>query len=275
MSAILVFENTSFKESGKSGVMTPDASGYYEVTLGAFGTLNSSGAYYPTDKVKKLFENSSELMNRTQNGRLYGEWGHPKMDPGMTTRDYLVKLLIMHEENISHHIKKLELHENFKNADGSNCLGVVGWVKPFGPQAKHIQDAFDTPEQNCCFSLRSISLDSYEKSGRLVKNPVKIISWDGVGEPGIDVADKYHNPALESRISLPEDKVVSVHQFTETDVLDAFNRATGYGAGLESALPALQELATSIGMGPLNSVAGDRRVNKDAKSIQKWMTWGR
>ena len=275
MSAILVFENTSFKKSGKTGVMTPDASGYYEVTLGAFGTANSSGGYYPDDKVKNLFTSSSELMNRTQNGRLYGEWGHPKMDPGMTTREYLVKLLIMHEEQTSHHIKKLELHENFKNADGTNCLGVIGWVKPFWPQGKHIQDSFDTPEQNCCFSLRSISLDSRDMGGRLIKNPVKIVTWDGVGEPGIDVADKYHNPAVESRIAAQDDRFISKYQFTESDLLEAAQSSYLVGVGVESAMPALQELASSIGMGRLDQSVGRRHVHNDAKSIQKWMGWGR
>lgn len=274
MSAILVFENTSFKKSGKTGVMRPDASGYYQVTLGAFGTENSSGSYYPTDKVKNLFTSSSELMNRTQNGRLYGEWGHPKFDPGMTTRDYLVKLLIMHEEQISHHIKTLELHDGFVNVDGSKCLGVIGHIRPYGPQAKMVQDGFDNPEQNFCFSLRSISLDSRDKAGRLVKNPVKIVTYDAVGEPGIDVADKYHNPAVESRIAVGEIEVTA-HQFTESDVVSAFSKSVGVSVGLESALPALQDLADSMGLGKLNSIAGNRGIKSDAKTIQKWMTWRR
>lgn len=274
MSAILVFENTSFKKSGKTGVMRPDASGYYDITLGAFGVNNASGDYYPTDKVKNLFTSSSELINRTQNGRLYGEWGHPKFNPGMTTRDYLIKLLIMHEEQISHHIKTLELHENFVNVDGSKCIGVIGRVKPFGPQASHVQDSFDNPEQNACFSVRSISLDSRDKSGRVVKNPVKIITYDFVGEPGIDVADKYHNPAIESR-AVYHNELVTAHRFTEADVVGAFSRATGTVVGLESALPALQDLADSIGLGKLDSTVGSRAPQTDAKSIQKWMTWRR
>lgn len=273
MSAILVFENTSFKESGKSGVLKPDASGHYEVVLGAFGSHNSSGAYYPDDKVKKLFTNSSELMNRTQNGRLYGEWGHPKMDPGMTTRDYLVKLLIMHEEQFSHHIKKLELHENFTNANNTPCLGVIGWIKPFGPHGHLLEESFNTPEQNCCFSLRSISLDSRDSSGRLIKNPVKIVTYDAVGEPGLDVADKYHNPAVESRTF--SDNFNTRHEFTETDVLSAMENAHKTHIGLESAVPALESMARLIGITNLDEPVGRRNVKADARNLNKWMSWGK
>lgn len=271
MSAVLVFENTSFKKSGKSGILEPDATGYYEVVLGAFGSHNSSGAYYPDDKVKKLFTSSSELMNRVQNGRLYGEWGHPKMDPGMSTRDYLVKLLIMHEEQFSHHIKKLELHENFTNANNTPCLGVIGWVKPFGPRGHLLEESLKTPEQNCCFSLRSISLDSRDSSGRLIKNPVKIITYDCVGEPGLDVADKYHNPAVESRTF----EVPTRHEFTETDVLRAINTTNQAGAGLESAVPALEAIARSIGITNLDKPIGNRNVKTDVRTISKLMRWSK
>lgn len=265
MSSILVFENTAIKEAGKTGVMTPDADGFYDVVLGAFGVHNSSGAYYPDDKIKNLFTSSSELMNRIKNGRLYGEWGHPKHEPGMTGRDYLIKLLIMHEEQISHFIKRVELVENFKGHNGRVGLGVMGSVKPHGPCGSYLQQSFDTPEMNCCFSLRSISIDSRDSSGRVLKNPVKIVTWDAVGEPGIDEADKYHNPATESR----------KYEFTDTDVAMALERAHIPGASIESATPALESLATAVGIRDLNKPVGNRNVIADKARSENWLKWGR
>ena len=99
MSSQVVFEFTRMKAAGKNGTIKPDASGYYDVILGAFNIHNASKAYYPFNEVKNLFTKSSDLMERVGNGQLYGEWGHPKPDPGMSDREYLIKLLTMHEEH--------------------------------------------------------------------------------------------------------------------------------------------------------------------------------
>lgn len=260
MSNILTFENTAKLKAGINGVSRPDANGYHQVVLGAFAIHNASGSYYPAS-VKELFTASSELMNRVNNGRLYGEWGHPKMLPGMSEREYLLKLLTMHEEQISHHIKKLELDESFKSPEGGTCIGVIGWVKPYGPCAEYVEQGLANPDQNMCFSLRSISADKRDASGKLIKNPVKIVTWDGVLEPGIDVADKYHNPAMESRI----------HKFTETDVIGAYNLIkSDIKSGLESASPAVEQLLRELDINP-------REVSEQYKKLKtarpQWLNW--
>lgn len=227
----LVFESNRMQMTGKRGITKPDASGYYEVILGGFNIHNSGGAYYPYNEVKNLFTSSSDLMQRVSNGQLYGEWGHPKMSPGMSDRDYLIKLLTMHEEQISHHIKRIELNENFKSPEGGTCVGVVGWVKPFGPKAAMVEQGLNTPEINFAFSLRSISHDKRAPDGKLIKVPVKIQTYDAVAEQGIEIADKYNNPAVESRTV-----------FTASTIEEALEKASVRGSGLESRVHDLEGL---------------------------------
>lgn len=244
--ATLSFENIAQADSGKQGVYKPDANGYFQVLLGGFGLDNSSGHYYTPDRIKDVFSQSSELMERVNNGMLYGEWGHPKMDPGMTNRDFLIKLIVLHEEQISHHIKKLELDDNYQLSNGKTCIACYGWVKPFGPKGEILQEALTNPDQNCCFSIRSLTMDK-EVGGRITKDIVKIITWDAVLEPGIHIADKYHNPALESK------RV----NFTDTDIRGAYQRSVNH-VGLESAGVMIGELAKLAGV-----------VNLDAPLTQR------
>lgn len=226
-----IFTFTRMKAAGKSGILKPDASGYYDVVLGAFNTHNASGAYYPFNDVKKLFTQSSDLMERVTNGQLYGEWGHPKPDPGMSDREYLIKLLTMHEEHISHHIRRIELDESFKDVDGKTCIGVMGSVKPFGPKGEYVREGLETPDINFAFSLRSISHDRRAPDGTLIKVPVKIQTYDGVLEQGIHVADKVNNPAVESK-----------HIFTVADIEGALELACRRGSGLESKAQDLERI---------------------------------
>lgn len=261
--SVLVYENTAKAATGKTGIIRPDANGYYQVLLGAFRIHNASGSYYDdASSVRKLFTSSSELMNRVNNGRLYGEWGHPKWTPGMTERDYLLKLLTVHEEQISHHIKKLELDDNFKSPEGGTCLAVYGWVKPFGPKEAMIREALNNPDQNACFSIRSISRDTRLPNGKVVKTIVKIGTWDGVGEPGIDIADKYHNPGLESR-----------HTFSLTDVEAAMELAETRGSGLESAKAGLNTLYESLRKDiPPSTI---RMSGLGKTEANRWLNWGK
>lgn len=181
---------------------------------------------------------SSDLMERVSKGRLYGEWGHPVMEPGMTTREFLLKLLIIHDAHMSHHIKKVEVEDGATNHDGSPCALVHLWVKPFGPHADIIQTMLENGEQDGCFSLRSICVDKNDPAtGKLIKVVAKIITWDGVGEPGKEVASKRYSPAVESR-----------HEFTRQDVIDALHMCDNQGAGLESVKADVLSLAEEFNL---------------------------
>lgn len=269
--SVIIFENGAKKASGKSGIAVPDATGYYEVVLGAFGIENTSKVFWSDRNVRKLFDNSSELIERVNNGQLYGEWGHPKMTVGMTERDYLIKLLVMHEEQYSHHIKKLELHENFKGHNNQECLGVIGWVKPYGPRGQLLEDSFKNSEVNTAFSLRSLAASKANNQGQFVKEPIKIITWDFVGEGGIACADKYHNPALESK-SYDNDII----EFTKTDVLQAYRSDVLGLVGNESARGNLVDIAHQMGIKDINERMGTNiTMNEVERRIthNPWLGW--
>lgn len=270
--SVIVFENeTNHRTPGKKGILTPDANGYYQVVLGAFGIDNSSGIFWDDSRVRRLFDNSSELTERIANGQLYGEWGHPKMTTGMTDRDFLIKLLIMHEEQFSHHIKKVELHENFQGHGGQSCLGVIGWVKPHGPCGKYLEESFANPDMNTAFSLRSLAATRTNSMGKRIKDPIKIITWDGVGEGGIPCADKSHNPALESRSFDYDERV----EFTRTDIISAYQSEQMQLVGNESARGNLLEVAESIGIVNINNELGLNLTMDTVKERvgNRWLGW--
>lgn len=178
-----------------------DSNGYYYVTLGALNCYNSAGAYYVADGVKDLIENQSNLLaRRLQNGYLNGEMGHPDFVPGMTHNDFLVRNLKIHQPNISHHIKSVELKPTDEDSGmpgGGKIIKVMGWVKPAGEKGPYLKEVLDNPDVNVAFSVRSLTNDTPVK-GVIVKKIIQIITWDWVVEPGIKCANKWNTLAMES-----------------------------------------------------------------------------
>lgn len=196
------FTSTRILPAGKKGVLTPDENGYYTTVLGGLNCYNSKGEYYVlSDEVRKLFESSSIFMRRIKKGVLKSELGHPKPTPGMTEIDYYQRIMDIDEKNVCAHIAEVWLDEDFgKNHPEYNnprLVGIIGKVAPSGPYASTVKRAFESPVENACFSVRSITEDRWE-NGRTVKTLKTIVSWDFVNEPGIAIATKIDSPALES-----------------------------------------------------------------------------
>lgn len=208
----------------KTGVLKPDADGYYEITLGALDVFNSAGAFYPLGPAKQLFEGSSSLMRRIENGNCKGECGHPKMSPGMSMRDYLARIMRIEETNVCCHFREVRL-TTIPSKDGrGTVVGVVGKVKPSGPKGPALKEALDNPHENVCFSVRSLTNDT-PHNGILHKSVKTIVCWDWVVEPGISVATKYNSPALES---------FEETSFTEAQLGSVADVSEGMGVGVES-----------------------------------------
>lgn len=198
MSQSATYSCTALMGTNKAGVLKPDADGYYEVVLGALDFYNSAGAYYPFQSAKELFEESSSFMRRVKSGCLKGEYGHPKFLPGMSKRDFVGRVLNIHEECVSHHIRDVRIEtEKVKDKNGGKVVAIIGYVKPTGPMGQHLKDALENKHENVCFSIRSLTNDVYDNRGVLIKHIQQIITWDYVNEPGISVANKYQAPGLE------------------------------------------------------------------------------
>lgn len=193
-----VFRCTALAGVNKEGVVKPDATGYYDVILGAFDYYNTNGAFYAFEPAKKLLEDSGILMRRIKKGVLHGERGHPKREEGMSDEDFIRRALSIDEGNIAFHIKEIEVDDqNVVDKNGKKIIAIRAKIKPCGPAGDDLKASLENPHQNTCFSIRSFTEDVTNGLSR-IKNVVEIITWDWVVEPGIAIANKYDFPSMES-----------------------------------------------------------------------------
>ncbi len=198
-SRIASYSCTALNGTNKTGVIKPDADGYYTLVVGALNTENSVGAYYPYEPAKHLFDDAHAFQRRIANGSLHGECGHPRLTPGMSTRDFMARCMDVVETNICCHFRRIYLeHGTVKDERGRPMIAILAEVRPAGPMGPALREALENPSQNVCFSIRSFTQDTVQ-AGRTYKNLKTIITFDWVMEPGISIAKKWFAPALESR----------------------------------------------------------------------------
>lgn len=191
------FGCTALMGTNKAGIIKPDEFGYRSMVLGAFNAFNSAEQYYPVEPALELFRPDSALMRRIKSGSLHGELGHPRKLPGMSDRDFLMRIADIVEQNICVHIADVTLiPRGMIDESGRPVTGVIGKIKGAGPHGQSLEDELNNPKQNVCFSIRSITNDRYER-GRYTKYLRAIYTWDKVNEPGISIAKKWHAPGLE------------------------------------------------------------------------------
>lgn len=200
MASMVKFTATKLP-AGKKGILTCDENGYYTMPVGALNVFNSAGAYYVLEGAADLFKGSSVFMRRVANGCLKGETGHPKRLPNMSMDEFMSRILSIEETNVCCHFKEIWLDESygrnnpqFKNA---NMVAIMAKLKPSGPKGDALKAAIENPDENVCFSIRSLTRD-YVERGQVYKVIQQIIGWDWVTEPGIAVATQWSAPALET-----------------------------------------------------------------------------
>lgn len=233
---MIKFSSTRILPHGKKGVVKPDSNGYYTTVLGGLNCYNSAGAYYPaSDEVRALFEDSSILMRRIKKGVLKAELGHPKQLPGMTDMDYYQRIMDIDEKCVCAHISEIWLDESFgKNHpeyNNPNLIAIIGRVAPSGPYGSTLKTAMENPEENACFSIRSITEDRWER-GTTMKTLKTVITWDFVTEPGLALASKYDSPALESYSNNESDLDKPISLTALKRLID--NKAKKLGISVES-----------------------------------------
>lgn len=198
MLPILHIGCTALKGTNKVGKLACDADGYYRVVLGALEYPNKVGAVYSLQAARKLIEEeSSSLMRQIKAGNLRGECEHPKPDLNRPMSEYLARIMRVETANVSHHIRNVWIDANAVDAQGKSFIAIYGDVKPTGPMGSFLKEILDDKNQNCSFSIRSITNDEV-KNGRIVKHLTRIVTWDWVNDPGLDKASKYHAMGLES-----------------------------------------------------------------------------
>lgn len=215
--------------TNKVGKLTSETNGYFTMVLGALDFPNSVGDIYRVAPAVELLEESSSLQRRIASGQCRGEYGHPKRMPGMSQGEFLNRILIISEERISHHIRKLYIDkDSVKDQYGKRVIAFMGEVKPCGPYGEYLKTSLENPDENVAFSIRSLTQDQLIQGTRY-KDLKTIITFDAVSEPGISVATKYHNPALEN--------IPSIEQFKLQDFDEAEQLQTQHCVGFESQIP--------------------------------------
>lgn len=199
--SIVKFTATKLADRNKKGLFKPDSDGYYEIVVGGLNVFNSVGEYYTLEGAKQLFEESSPLMRRIQNGCLKAEVGHPKQLPGQSMNDYIRRILTIEETNVCAHFKSIWLDTTYgaKNPQLNNpaAVAILAQLKPAGPKGNFLKEALEDPHQNVCFSIRALTED-YIQRGQTYRVLNTVVTWDYVTEPGLSLANKYDSPALES-----------------------------------------------------------------------------
>lgn len=203
------FSNVKLANSGKSGNLPVDADGYRSIIVGGLNIFNSNGEYYTLQGARDLFEKSSSFMRRIGRGALRGENGHPAFLPGMTMDEYIGRVMNIDEGNVCAHFSEVWLDFNsVKTANGVPTVAIMAKVKPSGKLSYILEQAFNNPKENVCFSIRAATKDYWDK-GVKMRQLDTIITFDYVNEPGIAIAEKYLSPTLESL----DEKVVSKSDF--------------------------------------------------------------
>lgn len=187
----------AMKGINKAGELKPDADGWYDVYLGALEYDNSWGATYALDPARAILNGDNVFTRRIREGRLFGELGHPRRLPGMTEKQFMARIMDLLETNESHHIKEVVIDTTAKDKHGRPFIAFRGKIKPSGPHREVVEQKIADRDMNLCFSIRSITVDK-NIDGKIVRFLTNIVTFDCVGEPGINVADKYNAPALES-----------------------------------------------------------------------------
>jgi hypothetical protein len=227
---------TALVGTNKVGELQKTKDGYYEMVLGALAAFNSAGAYYEANESKKLFEGSSELMRRINNGCLRGEVGHPRYQEGMSERAWFNRVNDIYEPNCCSHFAEVSLsYDTLSDKQGRPLVAVMGLVKPSGANERYLERQLDNPKENVCYSVRSFTRDVPE-GGKIVKYLQKIVTWDNVNEPGISVANKYSVPSLESfsnddEFSFQMDTIVQIAEQEKNDGI-SMESGNAYGAQL-------------------------------------------
>lgn len=239
---------TMLAGTNKQGILAPDASGYYTLVVGSYGTKNSAGMFYDEGSGVSMFAPDTPLMRRLKKGVLFMEFKHPEpfqdliiqgkvVRKPMNDSEYLMRIRQIDDNRVCAHIRSLSIIDG-TNEHGQQVKLVVAEVKPYGPFKQVMQDSLDNPSINTYCSVRSITQDDMMRG---IKYTREISTWDFVGEGGIFTANKYNSPALES--------------FTETervitpDVLWAVQDAAAKraGIGMESDSCDVTDLAKQLG----------------------------
>lgn len=240
----IMFSCTSLQGQNKVGNLKQLDNGYYRMVVGALNMFNSAGQFYTYEQAKAVFEESGALIRRVRRGVLRGEYGHPRQG-SMTDAQFARRVLDVDEKSVCCHHRNIELvFDEITDDRGSPVVAIYSEVAPDGPYGSYLAEALQNPSKNVCFSIRAFTHD-YKVMGVKNRDIRSVVTFDYVNEPGMSVAEKFKNPALEAH----EDKV-----FSRAILEAALNVSAEAGIAQESTKLTAAELFASMGWTNANSL---------------------
>ena len=198
----LLYTSTRLRVMGKQGILKPDSEGYYTMPIGAFNCVNSANELYTLENIDGIFNQSSELMRKVQNGKLFGEWGHPDMLPGESGNEFMGRACRINDKETCVFFKEIWLDRNITpemQAYGvpKDAVITMARLKPMGSKWEALERSLQDPNVNTTFSGRFLTRDRVHRGVTHVIVE-SVVTWDAVTEQGIPAAEKWLSPRLES-----------------------------------------------------------------------------
>lgn len=181
--------------TNKTGHLPKNSDGSWRVVLGALNFFNSRGEIYTQASGEAILREGTGFRRRLDNSQCKGEYGHPKLEPGMTDMQYIQRICRIEETRVCHLHKEVWL--DTLQHQGQAVLSFMGDIETCGPYGDTLEQQLENPNDNVAFSIRSITDDRVIR-GINNKSIIELAAWDYVTEPGLSIATKYNNPALES-----------------------------------------------------------------------------
>lgn len=219
---------TALVGTNKTGILKPDENGYYKLIVGALNFTNSAGIYYDYEGSRNVFEQSSSFMRRIQDGCLYSEEDHPQWLGNMSVEDYVMRIKRIEPKNICAHIREVEVVKENTGEYGKPVYVIYAWIKPDRERGQYLKEALDNPDQNVCFSLRSL-VDEKIVAGVRTRLITDLITFDWVVEPGISKAKKYNAPGLEAYDTMERSEMIIPLSAIETAIAKSKMSAAKFG----------------------------------------------
>lgn len=196
-SRLLTLGCTALLGTNKVGELKPNAKGSYEMVLGALEFPNSIGEVYCKESAKKMFRPDGPFDRSVKGGYCGSELGHPKRMPGMTERDFMVRIMTIEETRVCNTIEEVWIDANSVMYEGRPVIAIRGLIHPSGPYAETLERSLNNPKENVAYSVRSLTNNTVV-NGQIRKEFVELATFDKVTRPGLAPANKYCVPSLES-----------------------------------------------------------------------------
>lgn len=231
---LLSFGNIILAESGKKGILLPDANGFYDLNAGAFNVENYAGIKYPANRyiIEQMDENS-DLNMRVKMGYVQMEVEHPEpyfyvIENGIKYRklmtdalQWINRLRSFDKDNVCGLISKIR----FAPEDPKDLRRPI-WnfilCKPFGKRGSEFKESLDTPEHNTAVSIRT-QISPFQKGDKF-KDVVYWTGYDWVALPGMIHANKHMSAGCESMLNDFEINS-NIQQYKISDVIERLDNA--------------------------------------------------